>query len=339
MIQDALKKLVRRQDLTREESAACMVEMLEAKASPAQVGAYLSLLAAKGETVDEVVGAMRVMREHMVRLSCPDPDAVDVCGTGGDHAGTFNISTASALVLAGGGVTVAKHGNRAASSMCGSAEVLQELGVRIDAPPPVLERCLAEARIAFLFAPAFHPAMKNVGPIRKELGLRTLFNILGPLCNPAGVKRQVVGVFDAGKARLMARALVEAGSVQVVTLHSRDGLDEVSCAGATDLFEMRPGWKAPEELTLYPEVFGFARWPVEQLAGGDAAVNAGILRGLLSGRETGPRRDAVVMSAALGFYVSGRAHHLQDGIVLAKGSLDSGAAARTLERLVAVSKG
>lgn len=339
MIQDALRKLVERKDLTREEAAACMVEMLEAKATPAQVGAYLALLAAKGETVDEIVGSMTVMREHMVRLSCPDPDAVDVCGTGGDHAGTFNISTASAFVLAGGGVTVAKHGNRAASSLCGSAEVLQELGVRIDAPPPVLERCLAEARVAFLFAPAFHPAMKNVGPLRKEMGLRTVFNVLGPLCNPAGVKRQVVGVFDSGKARLMARALVEAGSVQVVTLHSRDGLDEVSCAGATDLFEMRPGWKEPEELTLYPEVFGLPRRPVSELAGGDAVANARILRDLLEGKERGGRREAVVMSAALGFYVSGKVAHVKDGLSAAAEALDSGSARRALETLVAVSKG
>ena len=181
--------------------------------------------------------------------------------------------------------------------------------------------------------------MKNVGPIRKELGLRTLFNILGPLCNPAGVTRQVIGVFDPEKARLMARALVRAGSVQVVTLNSRDGLDEVSCAGATDLFEMRPAWKELETLTLYPEVFGFTRWPVEQLAGGNAAVNAGILRGILEGRETGARRDAVVMSAALGFYVSGRVQHVQDGIQAAKESLDSGRAARALETLIGVSKG
>ncbi len=339
MIQDALKKLIKKQDLTREESAACTVEMLDAKASPSQMGAFLSLLAAKGETVEEILGGMEVMRTHMGKVSCPDPSAVDVCGTGGDHSGTFNISTASAFVLAGGGVTVAKHGNRAASSRCGSAEVLEKLGVKIEAPIPVLEKCLQEAKMAFLFAPAFHPAMKNVGPTRKDLGIRTLFNILGPLCNPAGVKRQVLGVYDSSNARLMACALVAAGSEQVVTLHSRDGLDEISCAGATDLFEKRRGWKELESISIYPEIFGFNRWPVEQLVGGDADMNAGILTELLKGAGSGARRDAVLMSAAVGFYVSGRVAHVRDGIEAAKESLDSGKARKALETLIKVSQG
>jgi anthranilate phosphoribosyltransferase len=337
MIKDVIKKLAIKLDLTREESSGCMMEILEATATPAQVGAYLSLLASKGETLDEVVGSMETMRSHMKRVSCPDPDAVDVCGTGGDHSGTFNISTASAFVIAGGGVTVAKHGNRAATSMCGSAEVLQELGVKIDASAPVLERCFHEAGMAFLFAPAFHPAMKNVAQVRKELGLRTIFNILGPLCNPAGVKRQVVGVFDSGKARLMAEALIAAGSTHVVTLHSRDELDEVSCADATDLFEKRDGWKETESITIYPEIFGFVRKPIENLFGGDAAANARILRGILTGTETGMKRDAVIISAALGFYVAGKTQHVRDGIELARESLDSGKARAALEILVRVS--
>ncbi len=337
MIKDVIKKLTVKEDLTREEASECMLEILDAKAAPAQVGAYLSLLASKGETLDEVVGSMEIMRAHMVRVDCPDSDAIDVCGTGGDHSGTFNISTASAFVLAGGGVTVAKHGNRAASSKCGSAEVLSELGVKIDAAVPVLERCFTEAKMAFLFAPAFHPAMKNVGQIRKDLGIRTIFNILGPMCNPAAVSRQLIGVFDSAKARLMAEALVAAGSARVVTLHSRDELDEVSCADATDLFEKRKGWDRTESITIYPEIFGMTRQPVENLAGGDASVNARILRDILAGRERGTKRDAVVISAALGFYVAGKAPHVKDGIIMAENSIDSGNAMSALDALVRVS--
>jgi len=337
MIKDVIKKLTNKTDLTREEASECMMEMLEARATPAQVGAYLSLLSAKGETLDEVLGSMEVMRSHMVQLSCPDPDAVDVCGTGGDHSGTFNISTASAFVLAGGGVTVAKHGNRAASSKCGSAEVLAELGVKIDAAIPVLERCFEETRMAFLFAPAFHPAMKNVGAIRKELGIRTIFNILGPMCNPASVTRQVIGVFDSAKARLMAEALVASGSTRIVTLHSKDGLDEVTCADATDLFEKRKGWDKIEAITIYPEIFGMNRESVDNLSGGDATVNARILLDILSGKDKGTKRDAVVISAALGFYVAGKVAHVKDGIEMASVSLDSGNAKTALDTLIKVS--
>ncbi|HET9870122.1 MAG TPA: anthranilate phosphoribosyltransferase, partial [bacterium] len=223
MIRDCILKLSRKEPLTEAEAWDATLEIFEGKAAPAQVGAYLTFLAVKGETPEEILGSMKAMREKMVRLRVEDLDAIDVCGTGGDHKGTFNISTAAALVLAGGGVKVAKHGNRAASSQCGSAEVLEALGVKIDATTLVLEKCLREAGVAFLFAPHFHPAMKHVGPIRKELGFRTLFNILGPLCNPASVKKQVIGVYDKDKAQLMGEVLVKAGSERVVTLHSRDG--------------------------------------------------------------------------------------------------------------------
>ncbi|HUO57872.1 MAG TPA: anthranilate phosphoribosyltransferase, partial [bacterium] len=258
---------------------------------------------------------------------------------GGDHHGTFNISTVSALVLAGGGVTVAKHGNRAASSQCGSAEVLETLGVKIDPPLRAIENCLREAGIAFLFAPHFHPAMKNVGPIRKELGFRTLFNILGPMCNPAMVKRQVIGVFDPRKAKLMAEALVKSGSEKVVTLHSEEGLDEVSCAGPTTLFEchLSPASQVVFEQTeIRPEMFGFESRPLKELKGSDSTANAKIVMEILEGVK-GPKRDAVVMNASVGFYVAGMCHAIKNGRKLAEESIDSGKALKALKTMEKVS--
>jgi anthranilate phosphoribosyltransferase len=335
MIRECLVKLSQKQSLTEKETHECMLEILEGKATPVQIASYLSFLNYKGETAEEVVGSVKAMREIMGRVNADGLDAIDVCGTGGDHRGTFNISTCAALVLAGGGLVVAKHGNRAASSQCGSAEVLDTLGVKIDPTTHTLENCLREAGIAFLFAPHFHPAMKNVGPLRKEMGIRTLFNILGPMCNPASVKRQVIGVFDLEKARLMAEVLVKSGSDRVVTLHSQEGLDEVSCAGPTTLFEARMGPGSTVEIketTIQPELFGFERHDLQELKGSDAASNAKIVMEILQG-EKGPRREAVVMNAAVGFYVAGKASSLKEGGKFAEESIGTKKALQALETL------
>lgn len=335
MIRENIVKLSQRQALTEAEAHGAMLEILEGKASPAQIAAYLAFLGARSETPEEVVGSVKAMREKMLQVDDQGLDPIDVCGTGGDHRGTFNLSTASALVLAGGGVAVAKHGNRAASSQCGSAEVLDALGVKLDVPVRVVENCLREAKVAFLFAPHFHPAMKNVAPIRKELGIRTLFNILGPMCNPASVRRQVVGVFDPAKARLMAESLLKLGSAKVVTLHSEDGLDEVSCAAPTTLWEGDPKGGIRES-KIRPEDFGYEPHPLETLKGGDAAVNAKIVQGVLEG-EKGPRREAVVLNAALGFYLAGKCGSPAEGKKPAEDAIDSGKALKALETLKKVS--
>lgn len=333
MIRESLLKLSQKESLTEAEAHECMLEILEGKALPTQVASYLTFLNYKAETLEEILGSVKAMREKMTRVNADGLDAIDVCGTGGDHHGTFNISTAAALVLAGGGVTVAKHGNRAASSQCGSAEVLDTLGVKIDPTPHTVEKCLKEARIAFLFAPHYHPAMKNVGPIRKELGIRTLFNFMGPMSNPASVKRQVIGVSDPSKARSMAEVLVKLGSDRIVTLHSREGLDEVSCAGPTTLYENEAGSKnGVRESVISPETFGFKPSDLKEIKGSDATANANIVLELLKGGG-GPRREAVVMNAAVGFYVADKCDDLKGGRKLAEEAIDSKRALIALETL------
>ena len=339
MIRECLVKLSQKQSLQENEAYLCMLEIFEGKATPVQVASYLSFLSYKGETVEEIIGSVKAMRGKMGLVNAEGLNAIDVCGTGGDHRGTFNISTCAALVLAGGGVVVAKHGNRAASSQCGSAEVLDTLGVKIDPTIRAVENCLKEAKIAFLFAPHFHPAMKNVGPIRKEMGVRTLFNILGPMCNPASVKRQVIGVYDREKARLMAEVLVRSGSDKVITLHSAEGLDEVSCAGPTTIFEavMDIGNNlVVRETKIDPELFGFERHGLEVLKGSDASSNAKLVMEILQG-EKGPRREAVVMNASVGFYVAGKTSSVKEGRILAEESIDSGKALNALKILEKVS--
>ena len=339
MIRECLVKLSKKELLTEREAYECMLEILESKALPTQVAAYLAFLNLEFETAEEVIGSVRAMRDKMVRINAEGLDAIDVCGTGGDHKGTFNISTTAALVLAGGGVFVAKHGNRAASSQCGSAEVLDTLGVKIDPPALTVEKCLHEAKIAFLFAPHFHPAMKNVGSIRKELGFRTIFNVLGPMSNPASVKRQVIGVFDPQRARLMAEALVKSGTERVITLHSNDGLDEVSCADDTVIWEYKTGGTPNPQRSseiLRPEYFGFPRRSLEEIKGSDAPANAKIVLGVLNG-EKSPFREAVVMNAAVGFYVADKCSTILDGKALAEESIDAQKALQALETLKKVS--
>ena len=337
MIRECLVKLSQKQSLLEKEAYDSMIEILEGKAVPTQVAAYLTFLNVKCESVEEVIGSVKAMREKMTPVKAEGLNAIDVCGTGGDHKGTFNISTVAALVLAGGGVVVAKHGNRAASSQCGSAEVLDNLGVKLDPTSRTVEKCLQEAKTAFLFAPHYHPAMKNVGPIRKELGFRTLFNILGPMCNPASVKRQVIGVFDLNKAKLMAEVLVRSGSERVITLHSEDGLDEVSPAGPTTLFECLPGSASNvsiRQTEINPELFGFKRFGLGEIKGSEAAANAKIVVEILEGKK-GPKRDAVVMNAAVGFYIAGKCAAIRDGRTLAEESIDS---KKALEALVLLKK-
>jgi anthranilate phosphoribosyltransferase len=287
----------------------------------------------RGETVDEITGAVFAMREKMLRVSAP-PDAIDVVGTGGDASGSYNISTCAAFIVAGAGVPVAKHGNRALSSRSGAADVLGALGVKIEQTPEGVARCISEAGIGFMFAPAHHPAMKNVGPTRVELGTRTIFNLLGPLSNPAGVKRQMVGVFSRQWCEPLAHVLKNLGSESVWVVHGSDGLDEITICGPTTVAALEKGVVRTFEIT--PEDAGFTSQKPESLRGGDAEQNATALFGVLRG-AAGAFRDVAIMNAAAGLIVAGRAKDLKQGVALATKSVDSGAAVERLERLVKVS--
>ncbi|MFZ0879368.1 MAG: anthranilate phosphoribosyltransferase [Candidatus Acidiferrales bacterium] len=343
-LHDALEKIVAGDDLSRAEAESAMEQILSGQSSDAQIAGFLASLRLKGETVDELVGFATVMRRHATPLfaasagSRPaDEILVDTCGTGGDARGTFNISTAAAFVVAGAGVRVAKHGNRSISSHCGSADVLESLGLRVDLPPESVARSLDEIGIAFLFAPAFHAATRHAMNARRELRIRTVFNLLGPLTNPAGASAQVVGVFDEGYVELLARALGELGVRRAFVVHGADGLDEISLSGETTVAELRDG--AVRDYTLAPEDFGLPRAPLEALAGGDAKTNAEIIHKIL-GRspghhEHGPRRDIVLANAAAALVAAGRAADFLDGTRLAAHSIDSGAARAKLDALVA----
>jgi anthranilate phosphoribosyltransferase len=290
----------------------------------------------KGERPAEIVGLARTMRERAVKLERGWPDVFDTCGTGGDRAHTFNVSTVAALVVAGCGVQVAKHGNRSVSSRCGSADLFEALGVEITAPPAVVESCLEKAGIAFFFAPTFHPSMRHAGPTRKELGVRTAFNLLGPLTNPAGAKRQLVGVPRPELTELVARALALLGSERAWVVHGADGLDEISTTGYTKVSECSNG--AVRTFYVHPSEFGVAKATADALKGGDAQQNAAIARGVLSG-DKGPPRDIVVLNAGVALFIAEAAPSIEEGIRRAADSLDSGRAAAALERLVQASHG
>lgn len=326
--------------LTRSEAEEAMAQMMSGEALPEHVAALLMGLRTRGETLDELVGFTKTMREFAVSVEIDDPHAVDLCGTGGDDASTFNISTTASLVAAGAGVTVAKHGNRSVSSKSGSADVLETLGVEIELEKEGVEYCLNEAGIAFLFAPYFHPAMRHVMPVRKSLGVRTFFNILGPLCNPAGVTRQIVGAFNASTAQTMVRILAQLDADHVLTLHSEDGMDEVSVSAATTLFEYDASEDNPvaRSRQIGPEEHGFDRASLSALEGGTAEENAAILRGILSGEDRSPRRDVVVLNAAYALHASDRFSDIDACIEAAEDSIDSGAALDTLDTLVDVSQ-
>ena len=333
MLTELLQKLTRHEDLTAGEAAGAMELVMTGQATPAQVAGLLVGLAMKGERPEEIVGLARTMRAHAVPVPRRDGAVFDTCGTGGDRAGTINVSTAAALVLAGAGVRVAKHGNRSVSSRCGSADVFEALGVGITAPPPVVARSLDEAGVAFLFAPSFHPAMKHAAPTRKELGLRTAFNLLGPLTNPAGPTRQIVGVPRPELTELVARALLMLGSEHVWVVHGADGLDEVSTTGYTKVSEGREG--TVRTFHVHPGDFGLRKSTLAGIAGGDARTNARILSAMLQG-EPGPVRDIVLLNAAAGLFVAGRAASVRDGLALAAEAVDAGRAWAALDTLVRV---
>jgi len=321
--------------LTREEAARGFDRMMSGEATPSQMGGLLMALRVRGETVDEITGAVTVMREKMLRVAAP-PDAIDVVGTGGDASGSYNISTCAAFIVAGAGVPVAKHGNRALSSRSGAADVLAALGVKIELPPDGVGTCIRDAGIGFMFAPAHHPAMKNVGPTRVELGTRTIFNLLGPLSNPAGVKRQMVGVFSRQWIEPLANVLKNLGSESAWVVHGSDGLDEITSAGSTYVAALENGGVRTFE--IMPEDVGVARAIPDMLRGGDAEQNARALLDVLKGKK-GAFRDVALMNAAAGLVVAGRAKDLKQGFALAAKSIDSGEAEGALDRLIAVSNG
>lgn len=306
---------------------------MQGEATPAQLGAFLAGLRTKGESVEEIVGLVETMRSFSLKVEVDYP-VVDTCGTGGDRQGTVNVSTTSALVLAGAGVKVAKHGNRAASSQCGSADLLEALGVRIDLDPEGVKRCLDEAGIGFCFAPVFHPSMRHAGPVRKELGVATVFNFLGPLTNPAGAKYQVIGVSDPVMAPKMVQVLFSLGSLRALVVHGLDGMDEISLAGPTQVWDLKDGQVA--EYQVNPDELGFVSVPSTELKGGLAQQNAGVAVSVLEGTG-GPMRDVVVVNAAAGLVASGLALDLAEGVAIAAESIDSGAARRALACLVDVS--
>lgn len=327
-------RLVEGEDLTERDMVEAVEALMSGSVPEAQAASFLTALRMKGETVDEIVGAARVMRERATVI--PDVGAgplMDTCGTGGDAAGTFNISTTAAFVLAGAGVRVAKHGNRAVSSSCGSADVLEALGVRLDVSAGVVGRCVAEVGIGFLFAPALHAAMHHVAPVRRAMGIRTIFNLLGPLTNPAGAERQVVGVYQAELAPVLAAALGRLGSTRAMVVHGSDGLDEITITGASQVAEWVGGRVL--EYEICPEDVGMTVAPIESIRGGDAAENAGMVQSVLAG-EPGPRRDVVLLNAGAALLVAGVAGDLASGVGAAAESIDSGMALEKLESLVDV---
>jgi anthranilate phosphoribosyltransferase len=333
VIQQSLPRLLDAQPLSRAEMAAVMSEIADGAATPAQVGAFLAALRLKGETVDEIAGAAEVMRARAERVHVAAKVFVDTCGTGGDGRNTFNISTTAAFVVAGAGVTVAKHGNRAVSSRSGSADVLAALGVDVDASIASVERCIAEVGIGFLFAPRLHPAFKAVAGIRRELGVRTIFNLLGPLANPAGARHQVMGVYEPRWVPILGGVLAALGAVHAFVVHG-DGLDEISVTGMTHVAEVKDG--AVERFCILPEDLGLPRHAETEIAGGDATRNAAILRDVLSGQRGAPR-DAVLANAAAALVCAGVADDLKAGVRRAAEAIDQGAAAEKLHRLVEAS--
>lgn len=328
-----LSRLAEHGSLTADETADVMRQIMGGEATPGQVGGFLMALRTKGETVDEIEGLARTMLEFATPVH-PSVPVVDVVGTGGDRSGTFNISTVSAVVVAAAGVAVAKHGNRAASSACGSADVLEALGVKIDLGPEGVERCLAEAGIAFLFAPVFHPAMGHAAPVRRELRVPTVFNFLGPLTNPARPVAQLVGVSDARMLPLMAEVLARR-DVRAQLFRGQDGLDELSTTGLSTVYDVRDG--EVRETHLDPADLGLARASVEDLRGGDAERGAAIARAVLAG-DPGPHRDVVLLNAGAALQVAGSVASVEEGMSRAAAAIDDGAAAATLERWVAVSR-
>jgi anthranilate phosphoribosyltransferase len=346
MVREAIQKVVDGKDLSRIEAKQVMAEIMDGAATPAQIAALIAALRMKGETIDEITGCAEAMREKALRIdvkrsrlvnidreeiNIDEETILDTCGTGGDGTNTFNISTTTAFVVAGAGVTVAKHGNRSVSSQCGSADVVQALGVNIDISSEKVKGCVERIGIGFLFAPLFHSAMKHaIGP-RREIGIRTIFNVLGPLTNPARANVQVLGVYKPELTEVMARVLRNLGARAAMVVHGKQSYDEITITGETKISELKGG--RIRTYAVKPEDFGMKRAPLSAIKGGDAAANAEIILGILNGKK-GPRRDVVLLNAAAALKVAGRAKNLDAGILLAAESIDSGAALRKLELLI-----
>ena len=335
MIQGAIATLLEGRDLTREDACESMRTIMRGEATQAQIAGFLVALRAKGETADEIAGCAEAMREHVLRVNPKRDDLVDIVGTGGDGANTYNISTAAALVAAGAGAAIAKHGNRAASSASGSADVLEALGFELERAPERIERSIDELGFGFLFAQAHHPAMKHAAPVRRELATRTVFNVLGPLTNPAGARALMLGVYSPELARTLAEALVQLGAERAYVVHGANGIDELSPCGPNLVCEVDKG--RVREYELDPLDLGVERCDAGELRGGDPASNAAALRDVLSGADGG-HRSAVVLNAAGGIAAAGHAANLQEGVALARAAIDSGAAAARLDELVEFSR-
>lgn len=335
MIKEAILKLANKEDLTYSEAEQVMNEIMEGKASDVQMSAYLTALSLKGETIDEITASAAGMRAHCIKL-LHDMDVLEIVGTGGDGANSFNISTTSAVVIAAGGVPVAKHGNRAASSKCGAADVLEALGVTITLPPEKSAHLLKHSGICFLFAQNYHIAMKYVAPIRRELGIRTVFNILGPLSNPAGANMELMGVYEEALVEPLAQVMAKLGVVRGMVVYGQDKLDEISMSAPTKVCEIKDGWF--QSYTITPEQFGYTRCAKEDLTGGTPEENAAITRSILNGTERGPKRCAVCLNAGAALYITGKAGTMEEGVRMAEGLIDSGAAKEKLEEFIRESK-
>jgi anthranilate phosphoribosyltransferase len=329
MITEAIQKLAKNQNLSSEIIKNSFIEIIEGKASEAQTAAFLMGLSMKGETEEEILATVQLFREYVIKINSP-PGTIDIVGTGGDMSGTFNVSTATSFVVAGAGVPVAKHGNRSASSQCGSIDVLEELGVKVDMPPEVAERCLFDCGITVLFAPIYHPAMKRVVPIRRELKIRTIFNILGPMLNPASVKRQLIGVFSKQYMETIAKVLSTLGSEDIAIVHSEDGLDEVSISNNTYLVRIKNG--KLYTTTVAPKDFGLQRASLDKIKGGDKKKNAEMIISMLKGKKDAVR-DMVLINAAVALVVAGKAKNFIEATEIARESIDSGKAYDKLETL------
>jgi anthranilate phosphoribosyltransferase len=333
MIKEAIQSLVSGKNLSEAEMAGCMKEIMEGQSTDAQIGSFLTALRLKGETVEEITGAARIMRDKATTIRAPE-GVLDTCGTGGDMSHTFNISTTTAFVVAGAGVPVAKHGNRSVSSQSGSADLLEALGIKIDLRPEMVERCLFETGFGFLFAPLFHPAMKYaIGP-RREMGIRTIFNILGPITNPAGAQRQILGVYADSLTETLAMVLGKLGALDAIVVHGEDGLDEVTISSRTKVSRFSGG--TTDSYYVEPEDFGLRKGSIEDIRGGTMDDNAAITLSILSG-EKGPRRDIVLINAALALIAAGKTDDLKTAVSMAADAIDSGRASQKLEEVRKVS--
>lgn len=337
MIKEVLKKLVERKDLTEEEARGSMQKIMNGEVVESQISAFLIAMRMKGETVEEITGCAKAMREKVVKIDIEGNTILDTCGTGGDGRHTFNISTLSAFVIAGAGVTVAKHGNRSVSSKCGSADLLEGLGVKIDAGVNIVEKCLKEAGIGFLFAPLFHPAMRYAMPTRKALGIRTIFNILGPLTNPCGANCQLLGVFNRDLTDILACVLKALGTKRAFVVHGEDGMDEVTTVTKTRISELTPQGEV-KTYTFAPEEIGIRRCHTEDLQAHTIEENIRIAKDVLNGKK-GPKRDIVLLNAAFGLVASGKTKDLREGLSLAAQSIDSGSALDKLSKIISLTKG